>query len=93
MISSHDDIPFEAIEYFVGEIIYGGRVTDEFDRRLLKTQLYDYISFDSIEKPQVKPGEPIVYNDYVDRLKDYDDPNMFGLNDNAQKTYMMKTTN
>ena len=28
LISSYEDIPYDAIEYFVGEIIYGGRVTD-----------------------------------------------------------------
>ena len=44
LLTSFDDIPFEAIEYFVGEIVYGGRVTDEYDRRLLKTMLLDYIS-------------------------------------------------
>ena len=48
LLSSYEDIPYDAIEYFVGEIIYGGRVTDEFDRRLLKTQLLEYISFESI---------------------------------------------
>ena len=47
LLSSYEDIPYDAIEYFVGEIIYGGRVTDEFDRRL-KTQLLEYISFESI---------------------------------------------
>ena len=55
LLTSFDDIPFEAIEYFVGEIVYGGRVTDEFDRRLLKTMLYDFISPDSIDKPRVIP--------------------------------------
>jgi hypothetical protein len=29
----------------------------------------------------------------VEGLSEYDDPTMFGLNDNAQKTYMMKITN
>jgi hypothetical protein len=60
---------------------------------LLKTQLFDYISFDSIEKPRVKSGELSAYINYVENLGEYDDPTMFGLNENGQKTYMMKITN
>ena len=56
LMTSYDEIPYDAIEYFVGQIIYGGRVTDDFDRRMLKTQLYDFVSFESIEKPEIKPG-------------------------------------
>jgi len=32
------------------------------------------------------------YQNYINSLSENDDPNMFGLNDNAQKTYMMKIT-
>jgi hypothetical protein len=59
---------------------------------MLKTQLFDFISFDSIEKPRVKPGDHAVYQKYIDNLSDADDPNIFGLNENAQKTYLMKIT-
>lgn len=45
-----------------------------------------------MEKPKVKPGEPEVYQKYIDNLPEYDDPNNFGLNDNAQKTFLMKIT-
>lgn len=44
------------------------------------------MSFESIERPRVKPGFTEDYLEYVNNLSEYDDPNLFGLNDNAQKT-------
>jgi len=37
-----DKTPFEAIRYLTGECNYGGRVTDDKDRRLMMTLLGDY---------------------------------------------------
>eukprot|EP00198_Chlamydomonas_reinhardtii_P006936 XP_001696272.1 dynein heavy chain 3 [Chlamydomonas reinhardtii] len=37
--SSHGDIPWDALQYVTGDIVYGGRVTDENDRRLLSCLL------------------------------------------------------
>ena len=58
----------------------------------MKTQLEDFISYESVDKPRVKPGNVDNYLEYIEQMSDYDDPNMFGLNDNAQKTYLMKIT-
>jgi len=39
-------IPYEAISHVIGELNYGGRVTDQWDRRLLKSLLKRYLSED-----------------------------------------------
>lgn len=36
-------IPWGSIKYLVGEAMYGGRVTDDFDRRVLVTYLDEYM--------------------------------------------------
>lgn len=36
-------MPFHALHYLVGECNYGGKVTDERDRRILKALLNEYV--------------------------------------------------
>eukprot|EP01028_Stygiella_incarcerata_P003072 TRINITY_DN1583_c0_g3_i1.p1 TRINITY_DN1583_c0_g3~~TRINITY_DN1583_c0_g3_i1.p1 ORF type:complete len:4602 (-),score=1271.77 TRINITY_DN1583_c0_g3_i1:125-13930(-) len=38
-----DPVPWESLRYLVGEAMYGGRVTDSFDRRVLVTYLDEYM--------------------------------------------------
>jgi hypothetical protein len=35
----HEQIPWSSLRYLIGECMYGGRVTDSFDRRIIKTYL------------------------------------------------------
>lgn len=38
-LDSYTDTPWEALKYLIAEANYGGRVTDELDRRLLGSYL------------------------------------------------------
>ena len=53
-INEYDTIPFEAISYLTGECNYGGRVTDDWDRRLLLTMLADFYNPHIIENSHYK---------------------------------------
>lgn len=49
MVDTFEHIPFKALSYLTSECNYGGRVTDDWDRRLLKTLLMDFYSDASVQ--------------------------------------------
>lgn len=38
-----ETIPWNSLKYLIGEAMYGGRVTDSYDRRVLITYLDEYM--------------------------------------------------
>uniref|UniRef100_A0A803YG09 Dynein axonemal heavy chain 12 n=1 Tax=Meleagris gallopavo TaxID=9103 RepID=A0A803YG09_MELGA len=76
-INEYQHVPFEAVSYLTGECNYGGRVTDDWDRRLLLTMLDDFYNPEIIENPRYtfSPSGNYyappkgTYEDYIEFIK------------------------
>lgn len=89
-------IPWDAIKFIIGEIVYGGRVTDEWDRRTIKEILSVFIGPESQEDDYTFSSSGIYalpnpltlnsMNSYIETLPITDEPEIFGMHDNANIT-------
>uniref|UniRef100_A0A803VKC7 Dynein axonemal heavy chain 12 n=1 Tax=Ficedula albicollis TaxID=59894 RepID=A0A803VKC7_FICAL len=93
-INEYSHVPFEAVSYLTGECNYGGRVTDDWDRRLLLTMLDDFYNPDIIENPRYtfSPSGHYyappkgTYEEYIEFIKNLpftQHPEVFGLHENV----------
>ncbi|KAM8930418.1 dynein axonemal heavy chain 12 [Pelodytes ibericus] len=93
-VKDYDHVPFEAISYLTGECNYGGRVTDDWDRRLLLTTLADFYNNDIVENPRYSfspsgnylappRGTHEDYIEFIKRLPIAQHPEVFGLHENV----------
>lgn len=42
-------VPWDDLRYLFGEIMYGGHITDDWDRRLCRTYLAEYLQTEMLE--------------------------------------------
>uniref|UniRef100_A0A3P9JWJ4 Uncharacterized protein n=1 Tax=Oryzias latipes TaxID=8090 RepID=A0A3P9JWJ4_ORYLA len=78
-VNEYDQVPFKAITYLTGECNYGGRVTDDWDRRLLMTTLADFYCEDIIKTFLTQCNDFFV----CQNLPISQQPEVFGLHENA----------
>ena len=96
-------VPFEILRFLVGTINYGGRVTDDKDEKLIAAILSSYFNeliFDDMfkfsegegyESPKVDSVKDI--NEYIETLPLDDEPEVFGLHNNANITLQKNLVN
>ncbi|XP_050431121.1 dynein axonemal heavy chain 1-like [Adelges cooleyi] len=102
-LNEYDTVPYEVLKYTAGQINYGGRVTDDWDRRCVMNVLQDFYdpavlstthAFDA-ETYYYQQSPEADYDDYLAYIKTLpvnDDPALFGLHSNADITFAQSET-
>ncbi|KAH9490588.1 Dynein heavy chain 7, axonemal [Bulinus truncatus] len=102
-INEYDEIPYDAITYMTGECNYGGRVTDDWDRRCLLTILSDFFCEALVNDPNYKFSPSGFYHlplrtDYencikfIKQLPVVQNPEVFGLHENVDISRELQET-
>jgi len=94
----NNSVPWDAMTYLIGEVYYGGRVTDRWDERTLRTVLKRFFVKESLEDGFKYSESGIYYPAGHDTIAEYlkyvetfpfsDDPDIFGLHQNANTQFM-----
>ncbi|KAG5499789.1 hypothetical protein GH5_03924 [Leishmania sp. Ghana 2012 LV757] len=100
-LSMYDSIPYDVLTFLTGEINYGGRVTDDWDRRCLMTLIQHFVNPEVLKdryafSPSgiyhtLQPGSRKHYLDYLDSWPLNPQPEIFGLHENADITCAQNT--
>jgi dynein heavy chain len=89
-IRRYDKIPWQALRYVIAQIVFGGRLIDDLDRRILWCYINDLFNDDVITEPQymlsqqsemyyVPQRSPLAeYREYIKQLPTTDIANVFG---------------
>ncbi|XP_041110137.1 dynein heavy chain 3, axonemal-like isoform X2 [Polyodon spathula] len=102
-LNEYSEVPLQALTYLTGECNYGGRVTDEFDRRLLLSLLATFYNQELLshdDHPLSSSGVYRVplgrgihsYLEYIRSLPLNASPEVFGLHENGNITKEHKET-
>ncbi|CAB0036402.1 unnamed protein product [Trichogramma brassicae] len=96
-LNEYEQVPYDALLYLIGECNYGGRVTDDKDRRLLNSLLLRYMNPGVVELHDYSFSPSGDYHlpenndhqgciEYIKSLPVSQRPEVFGLHDNADIT-------
>ncbi|KAL7754340.1 hypothetical protein RI367_000321 [Sorochytrium milnesiophthora] len=102
-LNEYDEIPFKALRYLTGECNYGGRVTDDRDRRCLMSLLSIYCTAEVVQDSNYKfsssgtyfappKGTLESYTNYIKDLPLNQLPEVYGIHENGDITKDLKET-
>lgn len=102
-LDEYNEIPFKAIQYLTGECNYGGRVTDDWDRRTLMSLLSTFFCKQVVDDPSYKfspsgiyyapaKGKYDSYIEYIRQLPLNQSPEIFGIHDNGDIARQLSET-
>lgn len=102
MLQEQSKIPWDALVYLTGEITFGGRVTDDWDRRTLRSILTRYYNPSILDDGyRLSPsgiyyapqeGDLASFRTYIDSLPFGEEPSVFGMHENANISFQLRET-
>lgn len=99
-----ESTPFKALQYLIGEANYGGRVTDDCDRKLLSVYVGELFREEMLNDHEYKlsslpyyyvpkDGDYDSYINFIDHLPVIDSPSAFGQHPNASISSRVEDAN
>lgn len=102
-LNEQPEVPYQALNYLVAEVNYGGRVTDDKDVRCITAMLKKYFCPEILDDGYRLSQLPHYYapNDgtydaamaFINNFPLDEDPEVFGLHSNANITYETNMVN
>ncbi|NXP60283.1 DYH17 protein, partial [Chloropsis cyanopogon] len=99
-LEANAKVPWDDLRYLFGEIMYGGHITDDWDRRLCRTYLSEYVQPEMLDgEVTLAPGFMIPprmdyedYHQYIDDNLPGESPHLYGLHPNAEMGFLTVTS-
>eukprot|EP00605_Chrysophyceae_sp_TOSAG23-4_P002681 GSChrysophyteH1.ASY1.ANO1.2958.1 assembled CDS len=100
-LEANETVPWDDLRYIFGEIMYGGHITDAWDRRtcanylsvIMNEGLHSGMELGpNFKSPDARSMEFDTYIDYTDKNLPQDSPQQFGLHPNAEIGYLTNWT-
>jgi dynein heavy chain len=99
-LEANSIVPWIDLRYLFGEIMYGGHITDNIDRRLESTYLLEYLKPEMLDTDvELAPGflspppsDFKEYHAYIDDNIPPESPYLYGLHPNAEVDYLTQTS-
>ncbi|CAH1116455.1 unnamed protein product [Phaedon cochleariae] len=99
-LENNPKVPWEDLRYLFGEIMYGGHITDDWDRRLCRSYLLSYMQPELVEGElqyangfQAPPNTDYLgYHRYIDDRLPPESPYLYGLHPNAEIGFLANTS-
>jgi len=98
-LTKYEKVPYADLAYVYGDIMYGGHITDHWDRRTNNSYLYVLMRPEILSQMQLTlaPGfkspdpqkfDREAYRKYIEEKLPIEQPQMFGLHPNAEIGYL-----